>query len=172
VYWKLLARDLGIAAVAVGIWIVAAPRSAGAGVVADFTGVVAGLLVGACAYLAHEWGHLLGALASGSVVRRPTSLRSRSLFDFDAKRNSRAQFLAMSFPGFAATALALWVVYALLPSDLLATRVARGAVVFLAFLGLVLEVPLVVYSLVSHKVPPLQYEPKRPAQIPTEREAA
>jgi hypothetical protein len=122
--------------------------------------------------MAHEWGHLLGALASGSALRRPTSLRARSLFDFDSKQNSRAQFFAMSFPGFVATAVALWVVYALLPSDLLATRVARGAVVFLAFLGVVLEVPLVVYALVSRKVPPLQYEPKRASEGAPERAAA
>jgi hypothetical protein len=160
---KLLARDLAIAAVAFIAWHLAAPLSAGTGALGDFTGVVLGVLLGACAFLVHEWGHLLGALASGSAVQPPESLRSAFVFRFDSRANTRRQFLAMSFAGFAATALVVWAAYGLLPSELLATRVARGLVVFLTFLGVVLEVPLVVYALVAGKVPPLERKPAEPA---------
>jgi hypothetical protein len=153
---KLLARDLAVIGVALLAWQLAAPLSAGTDAVSDFTGVVAGLLVGASAFILHEWGHLLGALASRSAVRPPTSLRSPFVFTFESRANSRRQFLVMSFAGFAATALVVWGAYVLLPPELLATRVARGAVVFLAFLGVVLEVPLVIYSLLAGRVPPLE----------------
>jgi hypothetical protein len=161
---KLLARDLAVVAVALLAWHLAAPLSAGSGAVGDLTGLVLGLLVGACAFLAHEWGHLLGAVAARSDVKPGASLRSPFVFRFDSRTNSRRQFLAMSLAGFAATAAGIWAAYALLPSELLASRVARGAVVFLAFLGVVLEVPLVVYSLVAGRVPPLEARAARRAE--------
>lgn len=152
---KLLARDVSLIALAALAWPLASPLTAGAGALSDVIGVLLGLLLGLCALQIHEWGHLLGALATRSAVLPGTNLRAPFIFTFESRRNSRAQFLVMSFAGFAATALVVWIAYALLPSELLATRVARGAVVFLAFLGAVLEVPLVVYSLVTSKVPPI-----------------
>lgn len=152
---KLLARDLSLIALAALAWPLASPLTAGTGALSDVVGVLLGLLLGLCALQIHEWGHLLGALATRSAVQPGTSLRAPFIFTFESRRNSRRQFLVMSFAGFAATALVVWIAYALLPSELLATRVARGAVVFLAFLGVVLEVPLVVYSLVTSKVPPI-----------------
>jgi hypothetical protein len=166
---KLLARDVAVVAAAALGWTVLSPLSAGTGAVGDLTGFLAGLLFGACAFLLHEWGHLLGALASRSVVRPPASLRSPFVFAFDTRANSQRQFLVMSFAGFAATAAVVWAAYTTLPAELLATRVARGAVMFLAFLGVVLELPLVVYSLVSRRVPPLD-GPE--AHEPPERAAA
>jgi hypothetical protein len=163
---KLLVRDLGVVALAALAWLLLAPLSAGAGALSDFSGVVAGALAGAGAFLLHEWGHLLGALASRSAVRPTESLRSPFVFAFDSRANSRAQFLVMSFAGFAATAAGVWAAYAMLPPELLASRVARGAVVFLAFLGVVLEVPLVVYALASGRVPPLEAAPPRDAHAP------
>ena len=155
-FLKVLARDLAIVAATVLAWRLAAPLSAGTGAVSDVTGVLLGMLFGASAFLAHEWGHLLGALASRSVIQPPAGLSSPFVFTFESRSNSRRQFLIMSVSGFVATAIALWVVYGLLGSELLATRVARGAVVFLAFLTVVLEFPLVGYSLVAGRVPPLE----------------
>jgi len=160
---KLLARDLAILGIAVLAWQVAAPFSAGAGAVSDLSGVLLGALAGAGAFLVHEWGHLLGALASRSVVQPAASLRSPFVFRFDSRSNSRGQFLVMSFAGFVATAAVVWAAYAVLPSELLASRVARGAVVFLAVLGVVLEVPLVIYALVSGRVPPLEAQQRATA---------
>lgn len=162
----LLLRDLAIGVVAVLAWRWAAPFSAGPGVVGDLSGVLLGLLLGACAFLAHEWGHLLGGFLSRSKMTLTQNLASPSLFTYDSRANSRGQFLVMSFAGFAATGVAIYVAYWVLPSELLATRVARGVVAFLTLLGVVLELPLVAYSLVSRKVPPLdrkQPEPVRAA---------
>jgi hypothetical protein len=74
------------------------------------------------------------------------------------------QFLVMSFSGFAATALVVWAYHVHLPDGLLATRVARGASLVLAFLTLVLEFPLVLLALRTRAVPglaavPIQDEP-------------
>jgi hypothetical protein len=121
----------------------------------DFAGVVAGVTIGVSGYLLHEWGHLLGALAAGSTVRPGRSLASGFLFSFDSRANTRRQFLALSFGGWLATALVLWFVYAQLPSDLFASRVARGVVAANVLLVVLLEIPLVVFSLVTGRVPPV-----------------
>jgi hypothetical protein len=164
---KFLARDVAILVVAAIAWPLVSPFTAGSGAVSDMTGVLLGLLVGVCAHLLHEWGHVAGALATGSAFQLSTNLRSPSLFKYESRRNSAAQFLIMSFAGFAPTVFALWAVYALLPSDLLASRVARGSVVFLGFLGLVLEVPLVLYTLVTRRVPPIDgLESSQPGSEP------
>ena len=164
-YWKLLARDLAIVAAAVLAWRFGGSLSAGTGAVSDVAGVLLGSLFGVSAFLLHEWGHLLGALASRSAIQPPASLGSAFAFTFESRSNSRRQFLIMSFSGFLATAVVVWAAYALLPSDLLATRVARGLVVFLTLLTIVLEVPLVIYSLLTRRVPPVDgLEAQRPAQ--------
>lgn len=80
-------------------------------------------------------------------------LSSAFLFRFEAETNTLAQFVVMSLAGFAATAVAVRLFYAWLPDDLLATRIARGGVLFLALLGLVLELPLLLYGLVTGGVP-------------------
>jgi hypothetical protein len=148
-------RDAAIIAATVSFWTFAAPRTAGDGPLADFLGVVAGLAVTASFYLLHEWGHLLGGLATGSVVHPPPSLSSRSLFSFDSRRNDRRQFLVMSIGGFIVTAAAAAFVYAGLSPGLLATRVARGGVGVLVFLAIFVESPLVVWALLRSDLPPV-----------------
>jgi hypothetical protein len=151
-FGRLAARDGGIVAFGLGAWWLLAARSAGDGLVADFSGFVAGLALGATAFVLHEWGHLLGAFASASRVRASASLGSPFVFSF-SPRNSLAQFLVMSFTGFAATGAMLWAFYTQLPDAWLASRVARGAALFLAFLGVVLELPLVAVSLYTRATP-------------------
>jgi len=150
---RLAARDLGILVTALLVWWAISDLSAGTSFVADFAGVVAGILLGLSAYTLHEWGHLLAALAVGSVVRPAERLTSGFIFSFSAHQNSLRQFVVMSLGGFAATALLVWSFYTFLPDGLLATRVARGAVVFLAFLGVVLELPLFTVALLRRAVP-------------------
>jgi hypothetical protein len=150
---RFLLRDLLIAALAVGLWSVMAELSSREGFSADFSGWVVGVLVFACAYLAHEWSHYLGAVATGSRVRLGTNLASGFLFSFGPDGNSLGQFVVMSLSGFVATAAAVAFVYLALPDAYLATRVARGGVLFLAFLGVVLELPLLLYALVTRSVP-------------------
>lgn len=150
---KFAARDAGIVALALLVWWLLAGRSAAPGPLADFTGFLAGGLLGASAFVLHEWGHLLAAFATRSTVRPGRSLGAPFIFGFDAGRNSLAQFLMMSAGGFAATAAIVWAFYVHLPDDLLASHVARGAALLLAFLGVTLELPLVAIALHGRAVP-------------------
>lgn len=70
-------------------------------------GVAAGVLFALGAFFAHEWGHWLGAVATGGVVHPPRRLGSFFLFYFDTAESTRRQFLAMSWGGYAATLVAL-----------------------------------------------------------------
>lgn len=152
----LATRDAILVAATGFAWWLFWQSSLGAGPVADFVGLLLGLAVGASVYLLHEWGHTLGALASGSVVTPARSLRAVSLFSFDSKRNDRRQFAAMSLAGFVVTAVAVWFVYQVLPGDALATRVARGATLVLASLTVFVEVPLLLTGLVTGRIPPVE----------------
>lgn len=149
--WFLL-RDGLIVTIVVIAWVLWWPVSAGAGPLADFAGVMLGIGGAAVAFVCHEWGHLLGAIASGGRYTLPPGLASPFLFSFDSRRNSQRQFVIMSLAGFAVTGAALVVVYWCLPADALATRVVRGAVLFLASLTVFLEVPLLVLSLVTGSI--------------------
>jgi hypothetical protein len=150
---RLFLRDAAIVALSLGLWWLLAERSAGSGFVADFSGWVVGLMLFVCAYLAHEWSHYLGAVLMGSRVRTSESLASGFLFSFDAEGNSLAQFVVMSLAGFAATAAVIFAYYTVLPDAHLASRVARGGSLFLAFLGVVLELPLLLTGILSGSVP-------------------
>lgn len=153
-FFKFAIRDSSIVAVTLLFWSLAAHLSAGTGPIGDLTGVIGGVLLALCVYFLHEWGHLLGALATRSVVEPGRSLHSGFLFSFSAEKNSLRQFLVMSFSGFFATAVAAWFVYSVLPGEYLATRVARGAVVFLGSLTVFLEFPLVIWGVLRGGVPP------------------
>jgi hypothetical protein len=167
VFPKLLLRDLTIAALVVLAWWLAAPLSAGGGPLADLSGALLGIGAFVVAHLAHEWGHLLGGLATGSRVAAPARLSSPFLFSFDSQGNSQRQFAIMSLSGFAVTALSLYVAYGLLPEAQLATRMARGLVVFGASLTVLLEVPLLVISLLRGSIlSRVEVFPTREAQAP------
>lgn len=146
-------RDSALLAFAWGLWWLLAERSAGSGFVADFSGWVVGLMLFVGASVFHEWGHFLGAVLTRSRVKIRHKLTSAFVFSFPAEGNNLGQFVAMSLGGFLATAASILVFYTLLPDAYLATRVARGGAIFLAFLGVTLEVPLLVYGLVKRGVP-------------------
>ena len=152
-YAKFAVRDLLIIAGALLFWWLAADLSVGSGALSDFTGFVAGLWLGSTGFVLHEWGHLTGALATGSTVRPSRNPSSLFIFSFDSQKNSLGQFLVMSVGGFLVTAAVVWSFYAYLPDDLLASRIARGAALFLAFLGVFLEVPLVLVALHRRAIP-------------------
>lgn len=159
-FGKMFVRDLAIVGVAAALWWLLAGFSADVGPLADFSGVLVGMAIGLIPFVLHEWGHLVGAVASGSTVVPPTKLATPYLFSFDSKQNSRKQFLAMSFAGWAVSAAVAWAIYALLPGDLLATRVARGVVVLAIGLIVLIEVPLVAFSLLTGRVPPVETQAK------------
>ena len=148
----LLVRDLIITTAVVAAWWLAAPLSAGSGPVADLSGALLGFGAFVVTHLAHEWGHLVGGLATGSRVAPPARLTSPFLFSFDSQANTQRQFVIMSLSGFAVTGLALYVAYGLLPEGQLATRVARGMIVFGASLTVLLEFPLLAISVVRGSI--------------------
>jgi len=155
-YAKLFARDLTLVAAAVALWWLASGFSAGDGPVGDLTGLLAGAALGACALPLHEWGHFLGAVASQSHMQPAESLRKVFSFSFDSRVNSQRQFLAMSFGGWVGTAAAAWVAYGVLPSDLLASHVARGMTLLSVLLVVVTEVPLLVRAFWTGRIPPVE----------------
>jgi hypothetical protein len=150
--WKFALRDSGIVALAVAAWWLLAGYSAGDGPVADATGIVCGGLAGAVAFVVHEWGHLLAGLAAGGTFPAAASLKSPFLFEIDPDNGVR-EFTIMSLGGFAMTVLGIILVYTQLPGELLATRVVRGIVMFLASLTLFLEVPLLLFTIWLGEIP-------------------
>lgn len=154
-FTQLALRDATLVLLALLAWYFLSSYSAGADAWADFAGVVLGAGLGFCAYTAHEWGHILGGYLSRSVMRPGTSITSFSNFVYDSQKNSRPQFLLMSIMGFIPTGIAVWLFYSYLPEGELATHVARGIVLFLVLLGVVLELPLVIWALVRKDLPPI-----------------
>ncbi len=152
-FQKFAARDATIILLAAMVWWLGAGVSAGTGPLSDLSGVVAGLLVGVSGFVLHEWGHLLAGFAAGATAYPNSNLVSASLFTFDSRRSTLAQFLIMSIGGFLVTGLFLLLVYWVLPDGLLATRVARGSILFLASLTVLLEFPLVAIGVLQGRAP-------------------
>jgi len=146
-YVKLAARDLTILAVTLALWTIDA-RGGG-----TIVAIAAGIGTGACAFLFHEWGHLLGALLTGGVFAPPARLASPFLFSFDSRRNAPRQFILMSLSGFAATGIFLVVFALALPLDRLAGKVGMGIALTLAALTVVIEFPLLGRVLAGKAIP-------------------
>lgn len=86
--------------------------------------VAVGLWTALVGFLAHEWGHWLGALSSGARMRYPARWWAPFLFHFDVTHNSPRQFVAMSAGGYAANLLAVALIVVLSPWSLWAGKVA------------------------------------------------
>jgi hypothetical protein len=139
--WSLLVRDAVVVLSTLGAWAVDAAVRAEGGVSAGLVALLAGALTALCGYLAHEWGHFVGARLSHSVVHLPKSARSLFLFRFDVRCNDRAQFLAMSTGGFVASTLVILLLLLVLPRPTLAGGVALTLVGLGVVATAVLEIP-------------------------------
>jgi len=115
--------------------------------------IAAGVGAAVCAYNLHEWGHLLGALATRSVYVPAKRLYSPFLFSYDAEQNSRNQFLLMSLAGFAATAVFVTAFLLWMPQDQAAGRIALRGGLVLAGLTVIIEFPIFFTALLRNKVP-------------------
>ena len=144
-------RDLTIVALTFAGWLLFGQASAGEGWIGDLSGATLGVAAGICAWLVHEWGHLLAGTAVGGQFRAPERLTSVYLFGFDKQANGQLQFLFMALGGFAATALVAWGVFTALPPDWMATRVVRGLVLLQVGAIVLLEVPGFVLGLLDYK---------------------
>ena len=90
--------------------------------------VLAGLSTGVVAFAGHEWGHALGAKLSGATIYFADRVTSLFLFFFDTAASTKNQFIAMSFGGYIASALAAVLALALLPRDQLAGQIGLAIV--------------------------------------------
>jgi hypothetical protein len=134
-------RDAALVALTLGLWRADAALRGEAGAAPLVVAVLTGLLTAVCGYLAHEWGHLLGARLSGSVVERPASAFSLFLFRFDSDRNGRGAFLAMSLGGFAASAAGVALLLGVLPRDALSGQLALALTALGVLATALLELP-------------------------------
>lgn len=140
-------RDAFIGLLTIGVWLV--PASG------DGMEIARGVLLGLCALLLHEYGHLLGATLRGARVN-PAPLWSPFLFDLDTRHSTRTQLLWSSYAGFMATALFLLLFWTCLPLERLAGRVAMGIGLFLATLTVVIEFPIAWRIARGYPVPRLE----------------
>lgn len=138
---RLALRDAGVLLATLAFWAADALLPNDGGASAMMVAVLAGSLTALTGYLVHEWGHLLAARATGSIVHLPERLASVFLFRFDADRNSRAQFLAMSLGGFVASGLSVALLLEILPLDTTAGVIALVLTALGVLATIVLEFP-------------------------------
>lgn len=141
--WKLLLRDLVLAAATLALWTLSRRLEASAvsPAAAVPVAILAGLALPGIGFLLHEWGHLAGARLVGGVVAYPERLRSPFLFRFDPVRNGRRAFLWMSGGGFVASGVFLGALLAGLSLTHLADRIALGLAALGVLATLLLELP-------------------------------
>lgn len=147
---KFIGRDGALLLVTILGSVLLADYTAQAGLVPETLAVLLGVLGGLCAWVLHEWGHVVGALLVRSKLRAPTKLFSVYLFGFDNKQHTRGQFVVMALGGFVATGLVFAFVVLALPQDLLATKVARGLVLLEITVTVILEVPGLILGIVAY----------------------
>jgi hypothetical protein len=141
--WGHALRDALLVAATLALWRADAALRAdgGALAIAVAVAVAAGVMTAVAGYLAHEWGHFLGARAGGSALRLPASAREVFLFNFDVRRSTPRQFVLMSSGGFAASLAVIVLLVAVLPLPALSALVALGLTAAGVVATAVLEVP-------------------------------
>lgn len=138
---KLALRDAVLVLGIVLLWLASHRLDAQASAWALPVAIAAGILVPVGGFLAHEWGHLIGAWASRSTVHMPRSVFTIFLFDFKPAENSRGQFLSVSYGGFIASGLVVALLLATLSLDQLADQIALGLTLLGVLATFVLEIP-------------------------------
>jgi hypothetical protein len=143
-FLPFLARDLVLLAITAALVVADRALTGGEGALPVVVGVAAGAMAAVLAFLVHEWGHLIGTFVSGGVAHARPSLLAIFLFHFDVEKSTRRQFLAMSYGGYGATALAIVPLAAWIDPS----RVSGITGLVLSVLGigatLVLEIPTTV----------------------------
>lgn len=147
-----IVRDCLVLAVTVALWGLALrlPDQTSTGF---WVSVGAGLGATACAYLLHEWAHLVAVRMTGSVHVIARRVSSPFLFAYAVEGNTPRQFIIMSLAGFAATACFVVGFTLLMPHDHLAGWIAIRGAWLLSALTLVLEGPIFVRACVRWTVP-------------------
>ena len=144
---RFVARDALLVLLALSLWILTGTF--------PVLAVPAAIISGLVAFELHEWGHWLGAKSANAVITPARSRMSPFLFNFDSKANSRRQFLAMSWPGFVATAVFLAIFQWWLPESHPATSLTRQIGWGLAAVTVIVEIPLALWTLAGGRIPPV-----------------
>lgn len=128
-FFKYFVRDMVLLALCLLAWRLNLSALAATNTLtAILCGTLTVVLTVLASYEVHEWGHLGGALLTGSTVHAPDRLIHQFLFHFDGKRNDRRQFVGMSIGGLAASLVALAILLLALPLHTVAAKVALGLV--------------------------------------------
>lgn len=136
----MLLRDVLVIVATLALWSWSRELDATHGTLAMPVAIAAGISATIAGFLIHEWGHLLGALATGSVVEYPSTVRSIFLFKF-GDGNDRHQYLWMSGGGFAASIVVIAVMVVTLRFNALADWIATGLVIAGVIATFILELP-------------------------------
>lgn len=115
--------------------------------------VVAGVMAVAAAATLHEWGHLAGALATGSVVHFPNRVLTLLLFDFDIARNNRRQFIWLGMGGYIGSLIGAGLLFLALPAGVLASQIAWAGVALGTLATFVIEVPATIRVMRGGELP-------------------
>lgn len=138
---SIVLRDLLVIGLSILLWQWSHPLHDRGAAGAMTVAIIAGLLLPLSAYFVHEWGHLCGALASGSRVHFPRNAMAVFLFRFDVDKNNRCQFLAMSTGGYVASLVAVALLLATLNLHYLADRIALTLALLGVLATFILELP-------------------------------
>ena len=137
---RMLLRDVAVMMVTLALWRWSRELDAAQAALAIPVAVMAGVSAAVAGFVLHEWGHLLGALAAGSAVEFPSTVRSLFLFKF-GEGNNRRQYLWMSGGGFAASIVVIAFLAATLNVHALADWIAIALVVAGVIATFILELP-------------------------------
>jgi hypothetical protein len=137
---KIVVRDTAILAATLGLWAWNGQLAGQGTILPIAVALLAGVMTTVCGFLAHEWGHLIGAWLAKARVEVAGNAHSLFLFRFDT-RNTREQFLWMSMGGFIVSGLVIALLVSLLDPRKLADGTALGLTLLGVIATIILEFP-------------------------------
>ena len=150
-YKKFALRDLVIVTATIAFWM--------ANSISPLNGasaIACGVLTGICALQFHEWGHIWGGLRCKADIYPPPRWWYPFIFSLDHTTNTREQFLQLSLPAFAATAIYISAFWLWLPREHLAGQTALIIGSITASLTVIIEFPLFARVYFGGSLPPVE----------------
>jgi hypothetical protein len=115
---------------------------------ASFLSVINALVAATIlATIFHEWGHFLGARMSGSYSPMVTDPYNQFIFGFNFTKNTRQQFLAMSFGGPIGNWILVALVVLMVPLDNAGRIMLFAVVVARAISVCLFEIPIIMKTM-------------------------
>lgn len=138
---KLALRDITLVMAAVVLWQYSHQLDATSSVYRIPVAILAGLMIPIAGFLAHEWGHLVGARVANARIHMPKRVLTLFLFDYKTAENGREQFLSLSAGGFIASGLVVALLLVALSFNHLADQIALGLTLLGVLATFVIEMP-------------------------------